>query len=228
MSLFPHPCSSGTDDPPPSRNRMIEQAISGLLVGLVLLVLTLWASGVIPPDTQAQGASPTTSQHRQLPAAQAQPQTQSDAQQPPEQPPTPVTTYLDALTPISGNPERGTWSINGKIYPHSIGTGICFGEREHTVEYNLGKTYRTFKATIGLRDDTETGTRVRFQVLRDGVPYLSRDLGLGQSTPIVVPVQGVLRLRLVATLLNDKGQCGPSSAWGEARLEGLSTEVPSS
>lgn len=140
-------------------------------------------------------------------------------------PAAPVTTaYLNELpyTPDSDPYDtRDTANINGNTYPRSQGAQFCFGSNRRNWEYNLGRKYRTFRATLGLDDNSERDAVVRFEVFADGRSIYRQDAHLRQAFPVNAPVNGALRLQLVSTLLSKEGGCGgATSEWGDARVEG--------
>lgn len=140
---------------------------------------------------------------------------------------TPVTTYLDDGTSLADPVDNtGTVSINGKSYPHTLGAEFCPPLDNRTWEYNLSRGYRTFEATIGLDDESNSQAVVRFEVFGDNQPLFTRDVSFGPSFDISAPVQNVLRLRLVTTPLSQPGCSGTKPRWGNARIEGVTGEVP--
>ena len=134
-----------------------------------------------------------------------------------------LTTYIEDLRYASTTEPydtRESANINGVRYSHSQGAEFCSGDDDRVWDYDLGRDYSRFRATIGLDDSSTALALVRYEIVGDGQPLFSRDIRFGTSEPVDVPVQGVLRLRLVTTLLSEEGACGQAIAqWGEVRLE---------
>lgn len=86
------------------------------------------------------------------------------------------------------------------------------------VEYNLGRDWKEFRATIGLRDDSPTGGELSFQVATDGGKQLySESVSLGEEQQIDLNVDGALRLKLTVTYAGQD----PNyiyGTWGNAQL----------
>lgn len=115
---------------------------------------------------------------------------------------------------------RETANIDGRSYPHSQGARFCFGDKDRKWEYDLGRRYDRFRATIGLEDDSTTEAVVRYEIIGDGRTLYSQDVQFGMSFPVDVSVQNVLRLQMGTTLLSKEGSCGAATAqWGEVRAE---------
>ena len=84
------------------------------------------------------------------------------------------------------------------------------------VEYDLGRTYSHFSATVGQGDRSEdTNDVIRFAVYGDGRELGSVELPFGRSHEFELDVTNVLRLRLEVTNLSTDGDRGRSIAvWG--------------
>ncbi len=135
-----------------------------------------------------------------------------------------VSSYLADLQSVEGSGmDTGPVTINGATYAHSVSHGTGYGEADST-QYDLGRHYRTFTATVGLTDDSDYHLSVLFEVYVDEKRRFSAALSLGQAKTFTISVQGGLRLRLAMTSL--KGE-GGRAAWGDARITGLATAVPS-
>lgn len=148
-----------------------------------------------------------------------------------------TTTYLTDLnwvgTPTNGwgpveqdqsNGETGandgaTLSINGLTFARGLGV-----HANSEVIYNIGGLYQTFKAFIGVDDETCDAGSVQFEVYTDGtLAYQSPVLNqVDNALPIVVDVNGVSELKLV---VNDGGSGGSNpiacdhADWADAKLE---------
>jgi hypothetical protein len=99
--------------------------------------------------------------------------------------------------------------VNGRTYHRNVviegwDNFLCDWRSAYSqIEYNLGRKYRRFTATIGLRDDTPTNRSVRFDVYGDGpTPLKSKTVKFGESFPIKVDVTNVLRLKLRVTYVS--------------------------
>lgn len=104
-----------------------------------------------------------------------------------------VATIGGDLTIDSGvdiNGERFVYGASGHC---EIGCGI---EYDDYIEFNLGRDYKTFRATLGLSDRSPQGTSRRIRVLVDGELLYERDFSLGQSEAVKLDVTGKLRLRI--------------------------------
>jgi hypothetical protein len=134
-----------------------------------------------------------------------------------------VSTYIEDMEYTSTSDPydtRETADINGRSHIHSQGAQFCFGDKDRKWEYNLGRRYDRFRATVGLDDNSTTEAVVRYEVVGDGRTLYLQDVRFGESFPIDVSAQNVLRLQLVTTLLSEEGSCGSATAqWGEARAE---------
>jgi hypothetical protein len=142
--------------------------------------------------------------------------------------------YLSDLTPVDHDPqdsgaENGQYTANAQQYLHAVdvpaqcGSGV-YGT--NWVDYNLGRKFTTFTATVALADTDASDSKAVFVLYADGIKIKSGPLVLGQSTPLNVPVKGVLRLRLEA----DNTNSGPSGCavsdsdatadvvWGDAHI----------
>ena len=70
-------------------------------------------------------------------------------------------------------------------------------------EYDLGRSYRVFKAAIGQADISESSADVyRFRVYGDGSLLTSEDIGYGDHRILKANVANVLWLRLEVTKIS--------------------------
>ncbi|WP_250280550.1 protein kinase domain-containing protein [Frankia sp. CiP1_Cm_nod2] len=137
----------------------------------------------------------------------------------------PALVYLSDVRAVAGDPSTGSKTVNGKTYPHSLYT--CT-RRSSSFEFDLGRHYRTFQATAGIADDAwDSSIRILYEVFVDGSPAYRKDIGFGESVPISLDLTGVLRLKLTQTFVsgNKNGSCD-YNVWGDARLLGVPSEVP--
>jgi serine/threonine-protein kinase len=141
----------------------------------------------------------------------------------------PVVTYLQDLSAVNDDPDLGPRSVAGRTYPHSIYSTIATCDKRSTVEYNLGKHYRQLLATAGLDDSSHySGGKVLFEAFLDSRPVFARTVGLGQAVPVRVSAQGALRLKLRLTYVGPRPHhcLDEIAVWGDARLLGVPSEVP--
>ena len=89
--------------------------------------------------------------------------------------------------------------INGQRFAYGasghceIGCGI---QDTEFIEFNLGRDYKTFRATLGLSDRSQQGSSKRMRVLADGKLLYERAFALGESEVVQLDVTGALRLRV--------------------------------
>jgi len=104
---------------------------------------------------------------------------------------------------------------------NSQGAQFCFGSNERKWTYVLGRKYSSFQGTIGLSDNSVSTAKIRFEILADGRPAYSKDLQVGQSAALNVPVRKVLHLELDTTLLTQDGGCGAATGeWADIHAVG--------
>jgi hypothetical protein len=134
-----------------------------------------------------------------------------------------MATYIEDL-PYTADSDpydnRDVAHINGQSYSHSQAAQFCFGSHERKWSYTLARSYTRFRATVGLSDDSAAGSVVKFEILADGHSVFAKEMQRGQAAAIDLPVQNILTVTLVSTLLSDDGGCGRATAeWGEVRVE---------
>jgi hypothetical protein len=164
-------------------------------------------------------SSPATTQSTSAAAAirtTSAPATQSSG-------PALVTYVEDLQTTPDSEPydSQGVAQVNGVSYLHSLGAQFCFGSNERKWTYVLGRKYSALQGTIGLSDNSVATAKIRFQVLADGQLVYSKDLQVGQSAPLNVPVANALQLELDTTLLTQDGGCGAATGeWADMQAVG--------
>lgn len=135
-----------------------------------------------------------------------------------------LVTYIEDLqaTPDSEPYDnRDVAQINGVSYTHSQGAQFCFGSNERKWTYVLGRKYSSFLGTVGLSDNSVSTAEIRFEILADGRMVYSKDLHVGQSAALNVPVSNVLHLELDTTLLTQDGGCGAATGeWANIHAVG--------
>jgi hypothetical protein len=117
---------------------------------------------------------------------------------------------LTNLTPVerSSGWSTGGLTMNAKEYSKAwIFAGDSYNcDSARAVEFDLGRAYKTFDATVGTRDDTNANVRYDYRVLVDGVQKASGTAQLGSTKSLSISVKGALRLRLEATV-----RCGKAA-----------------
>ena len=135
-----------------------------------------------------------------------------------------LVTYIEDLQPTADSEPydtQGAAQINGVSYPHSEGAQFCFGSNERQWTYVLGRKYSFLQGTIGLSDNSVSDAKIEFDVLADGRLVYSKDLQVGQSATLNVPVANVLQLGLNTTLLSQDGGCGAATGeWANIHVVG--------
>lgn len=116
---------------------------------------------------------------------------------------------------------EGVERINGKTYEKSLWCYTWDGE-SGWAEFDLGRDYGRFRATVGLGDASTVTNRVlRFTVSGDGATLFSETVGFGEERQIDADVSNVLRLRLEVATVQDAGLQGFSRAvWGDPTIGG--------
>lgn len=107
------------------------------------------------------------------------------------------------LTPVcrSSDVRFGVANLDGTHYGDSvvIRPSLYTTDQKATVEYDLGRRFRSFEAVVGVLDDAvESGQTGYFQVLLDDVPQPQVVTTHGRPAVVTCDVSTVLRLRLIA------------------------------
>jgi hypothetical protein len=135
-----------------------------------------------------------------------------------------LVTYIEDLQATADSEPydtQGVAQVNGVSYPHSQGAQFCFGSNERKWTYVLGRKYSSLQGTIGLSDNSVSTAKIRFDLLADGRRVYSKDLQVGQSAALNVPVTNVLQLGLNTTLLTQDGGCGAATGeWANIHVVG--------
>ncbi|MEV0269805.1 NPCBM/NEW2 domain-containing protein [Hamadaea sp. NPDC050747] len=128
--------------------------------------------------------------------------------------------YLANLKPVNEYAWFGTWAdttatVNNTTYTKAITTSTCGYDLYR--EYLVKRQYRFFKADVGIADNTEDAVAAEVQVLDEKGEVLQRaTVQPGEATPFEVPIDDVLRLRLVVK----EWGCGSRIVvWGDPRIE---------
>ncbi|GAA2790839.1 NPCBM/NEW2 domain-containing protein [Saccharopolyspora taberi] len=103
--------------------------------------------------------------------------------------------YLTDRTPVEGSSsvEVGSATVRYQEYPRSL----LFSSTSSSVSYNIEPSMRTFRALIGMTDDSET-CALAFDVKVDGTTVRRETVQVGQSVELMAPVGGGFRLSITA------------------------------
>lgn len=207
--------------------RAIERwAIIGSIAGVVsavVAVLSFQTSHSPSLPTTATMAPPSVPSTSPVITSNKFPTLSRTEQEPP---PTEIVLYLDDYVRpcgIAGSIQRtGAANINGITYLHTIsqtangytGTNFYLARRVHR-----------FQATVGPTDQALTGHRMQFQLRSESGATIfdSNVLGVGQTQPVDVSVEGVLKLFLIAKTVGPPVGGQGTAGWGDARVTTTST-----
>ncbi|WP_194238575.1 NPCBM/NEW2 domain-containing protein [Streptomyces spongiae] len=130
--------------------------------------------------------------------------------------------YLSEIDPLRSEygVENESAEIDGEQYSQSVAmradkSYVPYGD----AEYNLGRKWRSFDATIGLRDDSPSESVLKFEVFGDGKVLYEEQMEIGESSEIDLNVSGKLRLTLKVSYQSSEdidSYC--YGVWGDARL----------
>jgi hypothetical protein len=108
----------------------------------------------------------------------------------------------------------GPLKLGGKTYRKGLGV-----HPRSILEFDLEGRYRSFAATIGLDDGAGPEAALVFRVLADGKELLRKDMGRGtQPEVVLLPMDGVKRLRLEVDYGEDGVDFGDHADWADARV----------
>jgi hypothetical protein len=126
--------------------------------------------------------------------------------------------------------DEGGAAIAGRYFPNSVMNSTSFWyDKNDWREWNLGYKCKSLSATVGLRDDSATGSQVAFTSTLDGANTDWGTLGLGQSKPVNQAVNGFFRLRLQDTYVAGPLGSGDTSGygvWGNAKILCMARPAP--
>ncbi|MBL1109424.1 NPCBM/NEW2 domain-containing protein [Streptomyces sp. 5-8] len=109
--------------------------------------------------------------------------------------------------------------INGKGFARSVTLTANAAGPVNSAEYHLGRHYRTFAATVGLRDDSPTGGSLTFEVAIDGTREYRETIHLGESRDIKLDIGNALRIKLTVTYTGQDSGSVYYGSWGDARIQ---------
>ena len=97
-------------------------------------------------------------------------------------------------------------SINGKRYPESI----MVANFSSPVPFLLGRQFHHLRAVIGVTDESESGSQLRFDILVDGQRKLRRSLSKGTDFQVDLDITGAYEVKLVCANIGDtpSATCG--------------------
>ncbi|MEU3338359.1 NPCBM/NEW2 domain-containing protein [Streptomyces sp. NPDC006668] len=127
--------------------------------------------------------------------------------------------YLNEMVPLTSTQgvDTSTAEVNGHGYPRSVTLTASAGGPVNEVEYNIGRRWNRFKATIGLRDDSPTGSNLTFEVSIDEKRIYKKLSPVGEDRVIDLNVKGALRLKLTVTYAGQDSNY-IYGTWGDAQL----------
>lgn len=133
--------------------------------------------------------------------------------------------FLDQLSAVQSNCSADAVYVGGIERQHSL---VCEPEEGSPaeVDYVLNRRVSEIQLTVGVGDTGATDTPVVFRVLVDGRTAFSATLPFGSAKAVSVPLDGALRLRLVAAVPRQGASAQQVVAvFGSARLVGGSSSI---
>jgi hypothetical protein len=140
-------------------------------------------------------------------------------------------TYLNELEAVAGFAETEPTALDGRDYRNVVRLDLNACNDPDFAEFNIGKRFQRFTAKVGLHDDTsDTDDRWRFIVETIGdageQTAFDEEIPFGDFVDIDVPVDGVLRLRLMTEEIGEarigrEGFCSTTSqpaTWADPAL----------
>ncbi len=139
-------------------------------------------------------------------------------------------TYLASIYERPGAGELNTDPIvsDGVTYQNPVALDAgCYNAwgGDAWVDYDLGRRYQSFTATVGLPDSARAGSTASFTVLGDGKTLATGNLVPGSSTKLTLSLSGISKLRLFSNVPDPTGAAGCSSyflqvVFGDAQVLG--------
>ena len=162
--------------------------------------LTFQADG--PDDVVAeQDPSPSPTQSADPEADRTEPDTEESREEPTEES-VPgsdemLLTQMDPVETQNGGWGEGRAEMDGDSYNRALRTTEgCFRGCVAWAEYNLGRDWDSFTATIGLDDNSRSGQSVTFAIYLDDEVEWRETATLGEVLDVEVDVSDALRMRL--------------------------------
>jgi hypothetical protein len=113
-------------------------------------------------------------------------------------------------------PYYGAIDLNGQRFFNSLSWAAA-GPSDLVGEWSLGRSYRRFRAVVGLSDQSDAGGQVKFEVIGDGRSLYEATLPLGEAATLDLAVPGVLRLTLRTSRL-DSSEGAVDGVWADAEV----------
>lgn len=108
------------------------------------------------------------------------------------------------------------YEVNGVSYPRSIAQRVPNYATHVSTQINLSRSCTTFRAVIGLDDESTSTAKRSVQLFADSLEIWSREgLGIGESLPVELDVTGALRMRFDVTKSESNGAY---VVYGDAQL----------
>jgi len=136
----------------------------------------------------------------------------------------PSTQYLADLEPISGGmPDTTPQDIGKSTYLRSISaeTGGCARNQEAAFVYDLGTSFQSFDAVVGLTNQSKAAAHVEVWVTADNDRLFTAIVRVGQPKVVHVMVTDKIQLTVQQRYLGpEPNLCGDAGdvVWGDARL----------
>lgn len=129
----------------------------------------------------------------------------------------PSSVFLSTLNPLTSNCRTGSAKAGGKDLNQSITCTVGSGTnpRPATADYTLSGRADGLVATVGISDDSVTGSTANVRVLGDGRPLGTVDVSFGQTKSLEASTAGVIRLQFEVS-----GSPNVRVVLGDARLIG--------
>ncbi|MFG2681782.1 NPCBM/NEW2 domain-containing protein [Streptomyces sp. NPDC048392] len=191
-------------------------AVAVTIIGAILT----WILGFANPDDsespQAAAPSVTSSSPRATDETEELSPTPTSTYKPREQ-------YLSGINDIDGEAKTGSYSVDGTAYSNSVAAQVSkpcgSGADPEVLEYQLGRKWKTLKATVGLSDDSDSDFTMAFEVYLDDALKESFTFGVNHHRNVSISVVGVARVKLRAIYSKGPDVCGIDFAvWGNARV----------
>ncbi|MFB8239213.1 NPCBM/NEW2 domain-containing protein [Kitasatospora purpeofusca] len=203
-----------------SRSKLQDLAAIVSIIG-VIAGLYFGMRSCVSGKTEVDPPSPSAHSAAGIPAGSGGIETPLPSSPVPANTPS-ETQYLVDLDPLSSsfNVDRGSVDLHGKTFPQSISLRVDKSSiPANDAEYTLAGRWKTFDATIGVRDDSPTGGRLTFEVLADGRSVFVKELAKGSSQDLHLAVAGIQTLKLKVSFTGGDYYDNYSyGAWGDARL----------
>lgn len=200
-----------------TRTRTSVQSPMGWLKAVVTYTTTAVAIGISAAcgGGESSPAQPTRTVTKTPPTVTV---TTSETAEPTS--PAAQSRYLSELDPLTATQgvDTSAVEINGRGFARSVTLTANAAGPINSAEYNLGRHWKTFTATAGLRDDSPTGGELTFEVAIDGTRKFREIISLGESRDVKLDVSNALRLKLTVTYTGQDAGSVYYGSWGDAQL----------